>query len=137
MASCRRPQSDESFVLSSKAAEMGGYIFDVDMADSLCTYDMSFYARVDHPRNKETELQDYPMYLVWTSPSGTMRALTVYMDMTAATSPTYFSKQIVIPFMEDVVPEEFGMWQLKVSANEVLSDLGLRGLGLVVKRNTH
>lgn len=136
IVSCKRPQSDENFVLSSKAADMGGYIFDVDMTDSLCTYDMSFYARIDYPRNKETSLHDYPMYVVWTSPSGNKQALTVYMDLTGATNPTYYSKQIVIPFMADADPVEYGMWQLKVSANEALSDMGLRGLGLIVKRNT-
>lgn len=136
MASCKRPLSEENFVLSSEAAEVGGFIFDVDMTDSLCTYDMSFYTRIDFPRNKVSVLQDYPLYLVWTSPSGIRQAFTVYMDLTKATNPTYFSKQIVLPFMEDASPKEYGMWQLKVSANEALSDMGLRGLGLIVKRNT-
>jgi len=137
MASCRRPESDERFILASDAAKVGGYIFDVDMADSLCTYDLDFYTRMDAPRNKTSDIQEYPLYLVWTTPSGESHALTVYLDMTRATNPTYFSKQIVTPFMENVVPLEYGIWKLKVSATEAMTDMGLRGIGLVVKRNTH
>lgn len=133
---CSRPESMEKFILASEAQKVGGYIFDVDMADSLCTYDMDIYTRLDIRRSEVEELQDFPLTLTWTDPDGEHFPVTVYMDVTKMTDQSFFSKYLIMPFMENVSPKKHGVWQLKVSVPDVVSEMGMRGFGLIVKRNS-
>ncbi len=125
----------EDYILASAASKVGGYVFEVDMSDSLCTYDFDFYARLDARRSDLGVLQDYPLSLTWTDPDGEKYTRTVYLDVTKMSNQTYFSRQLFIPYMENVVPKKRGIWQLRVSVPDVMKDLGVRGMGLVARRN--
>ena len=45
--SCSRPVSYEKFVSVEDREANGLYSYTIDLSDSLCTYDVSFYSRID------------------------------------------------------------------------------------------
>ena len=111
-ASCRRPVSDETFI---RADGSGRYEFVMDMADSLCIYDLSFYTRV------ESDVDVVPMIVTWYSPEG--KVFTEKIQFPVAQSP-------VAPYRQDCDPSPRGSWRLMVKADAP----GMRGLGLVLRR---
>jgi len=111
-ASCRRPGADETFI---RADGSGRYEFTLDMADSLCTYDLSFYTRVD------SEVDDIPLSITWYSPDGERFTENVHF---------HCAESQVAPYRLDCDPSPHGQWRLVVRAEVP----GMRGLGLVCAR---
>lgn len=116
-AACVRPDSVEIFVPAAKAAD-GVYIFDFEMADSLATYDISFFTR-----NDGNVLDSLPLKVMWLSPSGESLSETVYMDPLKVTEK----------YRSGVRPDECGSWRLCV--RPVVEGKGFRGLGIICKEN--
>ena len=118
---CSRPTEREIFV---KAVNAVGnvYSFELPMEDSLATYDLSFYTRIDSPVSRRAA-GSLELDVRWESPSGEAADETVYMDVTSQ----------VETYRSGVSPLEPGVWTLKVQV--VNPPEGLRGLGLVCKEN--
>lgn len=114
-ASCVRPPSDEFFVLSDGT---GSYEYVLDMSDSLCVYDLSFFARLEGRR----QVSGFPMKIYLTSPSGVTYSENVYYDA---------SRGLELPYRVSLSPVEYGTWNMEARA----SVPGLGGLGLICKRN--
>ena len=108
--------SREDFV---KADGSGRYEFAVDMSDSLCTYDLSFYTRLDG----RDAPSGFPIKIYLTSPSGQTYVESVYYDC---------SKGVRVPYRTGLVPVEYGEWTLSVSADPA----GMCGLGLITSRTS-
>ena len=51
----------------------------------------------------------------------------------SGSNETFYSRQVRTPYRAGVVPSEAGTWQLRAALP--VSVPGLRGLGLVIKRN--
>lgn len=118
LAGCVRPLSYEQFVRSDQATD-GVYSFDVDMSDSLSSYTVSFYSKVD--RKKPV---DVPLQVLWTSPSGKEYSESVYMKMGQRKG----DREV---YRSSLVPNEFGDWTICVTS---LNDLkGFRGIGIIVQ----
>jgi len=111
--SCAEPDSTEQFVLNKD----GSYSFSVDMSRSDCAYDLSFYSRVDSWH----KVKEFPIEVVWTSPSGKRYQERVYFVRESHDR---------MPYRTGVIPDENGVWTLDAKADVK----GLRGLGLVCKR---
>ena len=118
---CSRPTEMEVFVKSADAVG-GVYSFELPLEDSLATYDLSFYTRVDAPVGHRPQ-GSVALDVRWESPSGETADETVHMDA---------SKQIEA-YRSGVSPLEPGVWTLKVQV--VNPPEGLRGLGVVCKEN--
>ena len=106
--------SREDFV---KADGSGRYEFAVDMSDSLCTYDLSFYTRLDG----RDAPSGFPMKIYLTSPSGQTYVEGVYFDC---------SSGVKVPYRTGLVPVEHGVWRMSVSAVAQ----GMCGLGLICEK---
>lgn len=116
-AGCVRPVSTEIFIPSSKA-EDGVYVFDIEMSDSLSTYDISFYTRVDGP-----QLDSLPLKVLWLSPSGESFSETVYMDPSENTEL----------YRSGIRLYEYGDWRICVRPDT--DSRGFRGLGIICRQN--
>ena len=126
LVGCREPMSVERFVGGE-----GPYTFFVEMGDSTASYDFDFYTRVDAPLDSLVRMGALPLTVTWTSPSFHVFREDVYMPMEGRTS--YFSREVMVPYRAGVRPEEWGQWTLTV--RPVDPPEGLRGMGLIVRRN--
>ena len=134
--SCSRPVSSEKFVSVEDREANGLYSFSIDLSDSLCTYDVSFYSRIDAIRFKEMHSRDFSLMVTWTAPSGQRYRETVYFgpfDESAGSDP--YSRQYVKPYRRSLVPVEFGTWDIEVLVNSGAEVPGFRGLGIICKKN--
>ena len=111
--SCSEPLSTETFVLNQN----GKYSFEVDMTHTDCAYDLFFYSRVDSWR----KVPEFPIDIVWTSPSGQRYSERVYFVRDGHDKVAYRT---------GLIPVESGIWKLDAAADAE----GLRGLGLICKR---
>ena len=98
------------------------------MTDSLRVYDFSLYTRLDGSFTALQELQQLPLRMVWTSPSGEMASEAVYLPLQGRRS--FFSRQILVPYRADMRPVETGVWNLVITPLDPPEEL--RGMGLVV-----
>ena len=114
VAGCKRPVSTEQFVFDDGS---GQFDFTVDMSDSLCTYDLSFYTRLE----SRLSPPGFPIRVYMTSPSGAVYSETLFYDA---------SVSLVVPYRAGLEPVEYGLWQLSVRARAE----GLKGMGLICGR---
>ena len=134
--SCSRPVSYEQFVSVEDREANGLYRYILDLSDSLCTYDVSFYSRIDATRIKEAHSRDFSLMVTWTAPSGQRFRETVYFGLfDESEGSDSYSRQYVKPYRKGLVPVEFGTWDLEVLVNSGAEVPGLRGLGVICKKN--
>ena len=119
LASCGRPQGREFF---QRVNPEGEYSFDIDLVDSLASYDISFYTAIDKPLFRRDTLVSFPLQVVWRSPSGRYFSETVY----------YPAAEHRVLYRSNVVPSELGSWNIAVTIPS--QPPRLRGLGLAWKR---
>lgn len=109
--SCARPDSVEQYVFDDGN---GQFDFKVDMSDSLCVYDLSFYTRLE----SRLSPPGFPVRVYLTSPSGVTYSESLFYDASAS---------LVVPYRTDLQPVEYGIWSLSVRARAE----GLKGMGLI------
>lgn len=96
------------------------YSFTVPFDDSLATYSVSFFTRIDALGDKAPE-KALGLDVTWTSPSGESAGETVYMDP---------SKEVET-YRSGVVPGETGDWKIEVRVQD--APQGFRGLGIMIR----
>ena len=116
LACCVKPASYEEFIRADEATG-GLYSFTLDMADSLCTYDISFYTADD-----ELQAEGLPVYVVWTGPGSESFEELVYMK----------PDETIQPYRTGLVMSVPGEWKLDLRPMEVPE--GFRGIGVICKR---
>lgn len=126
---CSRPAVEETFVKAGAAPD-GIYSFSVDMADTLCRYDVSFFTRFDARRNRLAEWDGVGLEVEWVSPSGVRYGEQVMMPVPL--SGNFFSSQLILPYRKGLLPVEAGLWTLEVRVPSVPP--GFRGLGIIIDR---
>lgn len=119
--SCTPPGAYEKFV-PAPGTEENIYIFDVDLSDTTCLYDVSFYTKVDTPLVKPREMKSFKMDIFWVSPSDVRFEEIVY----------YPSWETTVLYRSSVEVAEAGEWRLAIQLTD--PPKGLRGLGVVFKR---
>lgn len=134
--SCSRPESSEQFVSVDKRETNGLYRFTMDLSDSLCTYDVTFYSRIDANKLKLAKAKDFSMMVTWIAPSGQRYRETVYFGVfDESPGSDFFSSQFLKPYRMGFVPVEFGQWEMNVMVNSGMDVPGFRGLGVICKKN--
>ena len=135
--SCARPESSEQFVSVDGRETNGLYRFELDMSDSLSTYDVSFYSRIDANKLKLSKRKDFPLMVTWIAPSGQRFRETVYFGVfDESRGSDFFSSQFRKPYRTGLAPVEHGVWELNVLVNSGVDVPGFRGLGVVCKKNS-
>ena len=131
VAACSRPGSSERFVKTEDCLEPGRYDFDLDMADTLVSYDITFYTRLDS--GDGAILLNLPLEVSATSLSGKLYSEKVWADVSEPSSAGHFNKDFEIPYRSSLRPVEAGVWKLSVS---VLAGADcVEGMGCILKRN--
>lgn len=136
LSACSRPTASEQFVkLGNKGAD-GLYHYSLDFSDSLCTYDLTFYSRIDCSRAKLAEVRDFPMVVTWTAPDGGRYSEKVYFNVRdGIKGEDFYSNQYRIPYRTGVVPVVWGEWEMTVRIDSDRYIPGFRGLGLIFEKN--
>lgn len=125
--SCREPMSVETYIHS----ETGPYAFSVDMSDTTAVYDLTIYTRLDGPHRYLESDFETPLTIYWRSPSDSLYSETVYLPLEGE-DENFYSRQLIVPYREDVSPVEAGVWALTVTLPSPVP--GLRGLGLMTTK---
>ena len=134
--SCSRPTSTEQFVSVDDRAANGLYHYSLDLSDSLVTYDVSFYSRIDASKVRISQVKDFSMMITWIAPSGRQYRETVYFGVyDESPGSDFFSSQFVKPYRTGLKPVEFGVWEMNVLVNSGAEVPGFRGLGVICKKN--
>lgn len=136
LCGCGRPTSSEQFVkLGAKDAD-GLYHYKVDLSDSLCTYDVLFYSRIDCNNVKLAGVRDFPMTVTWISPDDRKYSEKVYFKVRKdSEDEDFYSNQYMIPYRTGLVPVQWGEWKITVRIDSDRYIPGFRGLGLICRKN--
>ena len=134
--SCARPDSVEQYVGTEQREPNGLYRYSIDLSDSLATYDIIFYSRIDAGRQRMAEAVDFPLMVTWTSPSGQRYRETVYFDVRdEAKGSSFYTSQYIKPYRTGLVPVESGVWDMTVHVNAGNEVPGFRGLGVICRKH--
>lgn len=120
LTACCEPESRERFIRSDGTGE---YSFEIELADTTSTYDLSFYTFIDKPLMQPDTLGSFPVQVLWKAPSGRYFSETVY----------YPADSVRVSYRKGFVPSETGPWTIQLTVSP--EPAGLRGMGLVVRRN--
>ena len=127
LSACSEPASFEEFVRADMA-ENGVYEFVLDLSDSLSTYDISLFTKVDAPvMGRIRASSSMGLEIAWKEGGAITPALseTVYLP--------YGGKAGASLYRSGVKPSSPGSWT--VSVRPVDPPSGLRGIGIICKRN--
>lgn len=129
--SCSSPEAVEQFVSVSDVDAAGRLGFELNMSDTSATYDLSFFTRVDSPDRKFGQLTEFPLRVYFVSPAGKVFSETVYLPLELFEGTDSFVHDICVDYRSDIVPYEYGIWNLYVIPPAVD---GLRGIGVILNK---
>lgn len=132
--SCTRPVQTEEFRKISQKDSLGRYTFILDLSDSLSTFDVSFYTRVDCSRAMFRVMEDICVEATWFSPDGKAFQETVYIPKSSCTRSGAWSREYLSPYRKNLEPYVHGLWQLSLAVPDDTRN-GMRGMGVVCMSN--
>ena len=101
----------------------GRYVFDLDLSDEDCSYDISFFTRIDKPLLRNVADTSFRLAVNWTSDQGDILDEAVWFPID--------STQVL--YRKGVSMVNPGIWTLCVET--IGEPVGMRGLGIICKRN--
>lgn len=130
---CVKPSSYEAFVRSSDRGDDGLYRFTLDLSDTMATYDLSIYSRIDCMSPQMSDFEDISMSAWWTSPGGETFREDFFFPVQDSTSSDFYSTPYLFPFREDFKPVEAGEWKLAFDVAEGEGIPQICGMGIICK----
>ena len=130
LVACSRPDCIETFVKASDAPA-GVYSFEADFTDTLATWDLSLYTRIDGPARRLRDVHALPLKVEWTAPSGERFSEMVEIPLTRPAG-SRFCLESQVPYRTGVVPVEAGVWTIDLIPQAPPD--GFRGMGLITER---
>lgn len=127
LCSCTDSDQKQEFLKINHRDSLGRYVFAIDFTDSLVTYDVDFYTRLDTKRSVFRLMDDIQVDVLWISPDGKEYAERVYIPKLSYVGGTAFSKEYLSPYRRNLSPVKPGVWTLCL---EVPPIIGLRGMGV-------
>jgi len=121
LAGCGKPRTFEQFIKAQDSTD-GVYHFELALDDSLATYDIAFYTRIDRPFGIDVT-DCLRLDVLWRSPSGKKAGETVYMNVA----------ELKEKYRSGVSPKEYGKWSIDVKVP--VPPEGLLGLGIICECN--
>ena len=139
VASCSQPATSEEFIPAP-----GPYVFTLDLSDSLASYDVAIFTRIDSREEAMAETSQLPVTAVWTAPDHSMPenifgnqyftyTEKFYLPLEASRS-SFFSRQVWHKYRKGLRPGIYGDWQLTLSIPDTVQIRGFRGLGVELIR---
>lgn len=134
--SCSEPVSGSQFVKTGSRDAYGRYEFNVDMQDSLASYDVSLVASFACADRKFVSFKSLPISLLWESPDGVSYEGAMSLARSSMNDSSYYAKTFREEVGERLVPVRYGKWKLFVKAPEdSLKKYGLSGVGIIVRKD--
>lgn len=133
LSSCSAPSSYEEFIRADAADSLGRFCFTLDMSDSLSSYDVSLYMRLDASDEKFETLPSVRVDASWLSPSGVVSDETVYIPKGSFVNHVGYARDCKVLYRSGIVPPESGKWTLMLSLPSVAECSGFRGIGVILK----
>lgn len=138
MAACHQPATSEVFIPAP-----GPYVFTLDLSDSLASYDVAIFTRIDS-QELPAGMGQLPLTAVWTAPDYSMPedvfgnqyftyTEEFYLPLDAARR-SFYSRQVWHKYRKGVRPGIYGDWQLMLSIPDTVQIHGFRGLGVELIR---
>ena len=132
LLSCSEPRMTETFIRSGDAR--GCYTYSLDMSDTLSTYSLYFFTRIDGSRDRPGMVRGMALDISFRSPSGRRYSEKAVIPPGSFSEGGHFTMDCLVPYRTGFVPSEYGEWTMYVSVEgESVLD-GFRGLGLRVIR---
>ena len=128
VAACSEPAQMEYFCSSDDRDSLGRFCYSLDMSDSLSTYDISFYTRIDCSPKDFDALNDVRVDVELVSPAGLSYVETVYLPVESFSSRKRCTYDSIADYRKGLTPVEWGVWQMYLSLPEIQ---GLRGMGVI------
>ncbi len=130
--SCSRPSSYETFVLREKAEYGDTYSFNLDCHDTLVSYDLDLYTRLERQAFGNFSTDSLDLSVKWISPSDSIHSSdTLVLHLGVPIDSSYFSKDYICPFRKDFMVSEQGIWRVRIHIRNNPDEL--RGLGVIFK----
>ena len=132
---CSEPCQREVFIKSNDRDGTTAYTFPLDMSDSLCRYDISFYTRIDCDGESFSAMPPaIALEITCISPSGQKYAETVSIPKDSFIDESHFSKEYKVPYRAGLIPVENGIWEMSVTVMDEKEFPGLRGWGTITRK---
>lgn len=128
VAACSEPAQMEYFCSSDDRDSLGRFCYSLDMSDSLSTYDIAFYTRIDCSPKDFDALDDVRVDVELVSPAGLSYVETVYLPVASFSSRKRCTYDSIADYRKGLTPVEWGVWQMYLSLPEIQ---GLRGMGVI------
>lgn len=128
VAACSEPAQMEYFCSSDDRDSLGRFCYSLDMSDSLSTYDIAFYTRIDCSPKDFDALNDVRVDVELVSPAGLSYVETVYLPVASFSSRKRCTYDSIADYRTGLTPVEWGVWQMYLSLPEIQ---GLRGMGVI------
>lgn len=131
VAACSEPAQMEYFCSSDDRDSLGRFCYSLDMSDSLSTYDIAFYTRIDCSPKDFDALDDVRVDVELVSPAGLSYVETVYLPVASFSSRKRCTYDSIADYRTGLTPVEWGVWQMYLSLPEIQ---GLRGIGVINRK---
>lgn len=130
LASCSLPYISNEFKTPSQRDSLGRYTYVLDMSDTLSSFDISLYTRIDCGVLTFDALQDIPILVSLQSPSGESFSEYAYIPRSAFDAQRKGSYDAIVDYRLDCIPIEYGSWQMFLATPKVS---GHRGVGVILR----
>lgn len=129
---CSRPVSYEPFIPREKSEYGDTYSFKLDLADSLISYSLSLYTRVERAPFKPYPADRLDLGLRWISPSDSSFLENVVFCLDSPVDSAYSTKDFIFPYKDSFTPDAPGEWKLRIQVRN--NPESLCGLGIILER---
>lgn len=129
LVSCGAPIVSDEFCSISRRDSLGRFVFDLDMSDSLSKYDIKFYTRVDCGEKSFALIQDIPITVELSSPSGEVFSEGIYWPKSSFDVERMGTYDSCVDYRVSCVPVEYGLWKMYLTVGPVR---GLCGMGVIL-----
>ena len=130
VSSCVSPPSSKEVFIKNDDRVNGRYKFELDLSDTLASYDINLYSALDCSDDEMHELSSEKLEITLISPSNISFSEVVYFPLDGLKRKDFPSKLYYLPYRVDIVPEEYGDWTMFVSFDEKKDNENIRGLGM-------
>lgn len=121
-----------SYVPVNKADSLGRLQVGLEFPDTVASYDISLYSRLDCTAKEFSKLKEFPVGIELVSPSGKIYGETVYVPLDEFGGPDGAVHDFSVPYRTGVVPVEGGEWKMYITLPDIS---GLHGMGVILKHN--